>query len=111
MVFPPESCLIVHRRLINFTTLQCVEFLAAFPCKLSKLASRSWDTGTTLTEKFGASVIGAVHVRHLLHMTSGLPDYDGEDYARDQFNHRSKDYSPVRFPLACVRLVFGVQPH
>mmetsp|Transcript_117297 Transcript_117297/g.373673 ORF Transcript_117297/g.373673 Transcript_117297/m.373673 type:complete len:437 (+) Transcript_117297:65-1375(+) len=50
--------------------------------------------GTRLEDHFGAS-IASVHVEHLLHMTSGLADYDGEAFARDQFAHRSKAFGPV----------------
>lgn len=50
--------------------------------------------GTTLSQHFGDS-IEAVEVQHLLHMTSGISDYDGEGYARDQFADRSKDFGPV----------------
>lgn len=50
--------------------------------------------GTTLAAHFGDD-IDAVQIQHLLHMTSGLSDYDGEAFAADQFANRSKDFGPV----------------
>mmetsp|Transcript_26182 Transcript_26182/g.78678 ORF Transcript_26182/g.78678 Transcript_26182/m.78678 type:complete len:472 (+) Transcript_26182:176-1591(+) len=50
--------------------------------------------GTTLEDKFGTA-IKQVKVHHLLHMDSGVPDYDGEEYAKAQFAHRSRDFSPI----------------
>jgi len=50
--------------------------------------------GKTLMQHFGEA-IKAVQIQHLLHMTSGIADYDGESYARAQFANRSKDFSPV----------------
>lgn len=50
--------------------------------------------GTRLVDRFGPA-IEAVQVRHLLHMTSGLADYDGEAFAEAQFANRSKAFGPV----------------
>jgi len=50
--------------------------------------------GTKLSQHFGEE-IAKVQIQHLLHMTSGIQDYDGEDYARDQFANRSHDFSPI----------------
>jgi len=50
--------------------------------------------GTKLSDHFGL-VIETIQVRHLLHMTSGLSDYDGEAYAKDQFRNRSRDFTPI----------------
>jgi len=50
--------------------------------------------GTRLQNHFG-SAIEKVKIHHLLHMTSGIADYDGEAYAHDQFHNRNKDFGPV----------------
>ena len=50
--------------------------------------------GTTLADHFGEAV-GALEVRHLLHMTSGLSDYDGAAYTTAQFQRRAHDFSPL----------------
>ena len=49
--------------------------------------------GTTLASRL--PFIGEVRIRHLLHMTSGIADYDSEAYAAAQFSARQKDFSPV----------------
>jgi hypothetical protein len=36
-----------------------------------------------------------VKIHHLLHMTSGVSDYDGEAYAKAQFADRTHDFSPI----------------
>eukprot|EP00037_Helgoeca_nana_P000560 m.22240 g.22240 ORF g.22240 m.22240 type:complete len:452 (-) comp10683_c0_seq2:2082-3437(-) len=50
--------------------------------------------GTTLEDKFGPP-IKEVKIHHLLHMTSGVSDYDGEAYAKAQFADRTHDFSPI----------------
>lgn len=50
--------------------------------------------GTTLSQRFGDWING-VTVGHLLHMTSGIADYDGDQYTADQFADRSRDFGPV----------------
>jgi CubicO group peptidase (beta-lactamase class C family) len=50
--------------------------------------------GTRLADHFGTA-IEAVQIQHLLHMTSGIEDYDNDAYAKDQFAHRSMDIGPV----------------
>jgi CubicO group peptidase (beta-lactamase class C family) len=50
--------------------------------------------GTTLSQYFD-NRIQDVELQHLLHMTSGIADYDGEAYAHAQFANRSKDFGPV----------------
>lgn len=50
--------------------------------------------GTTLVQHFGAAIHG-VQIQHLLHMTSGIRDYDGEHFARDQFANRAKAFGPI----------------
>ena len=50
--------------------------------------------GTKLSDHFGEG-IDKVKVRHLLHMTSGLSDYDGSSYTKAQFNNRTHDFSPI----------------
>mmetsp|Transcript_55413 Transcript_55413/g.124547 ORF Transcript_55413/g.124547 Transcript_55413/m.124547 type:complete len:420 (-) Transcript_55413:34-1293(-) len=50
--------------------------------------------GLSLEQHFGAD-IHAVQIIDLLHMTSGIADYDGISYTRDQFANRSKSFSPV----------------
>jgi len=47
-----------------------------------------------LIDHFGDG-INDVLVHHLLHMTSGVPDYDGDPYAQAQFENRSKAFSPI----------------
>ena len=46
---------------------------------------------TTMEAKFGTA-IHTVLIHHLLHMTSGIADYDGEKYATDQFKDRERDF-------------------
>lgn len=50
--------------------------------------------GTVLSQHFGDG-ISQVQIWHLLHMTSGISDYDGEAFSRDQFANRSKAFGPV----------------
>eukprot|EP00041_Stephanoeca_diplocostata_P029915 m.892545 g.892545 ORF g.892545 m.892545 type:complete len:407 (+) comp23656_c1_seq14:41-1261(+) len=50
--------------------------------------------GSRLIDHFGTN-ISRVQIHHLLHMTSGLEDFDGEDYAQYQFSHRHYDFSPI----------------
>jgi len=51
--------------------------------------------GVKSLEEHFDSFIQNVTVHHLLHMQSGISDYDGEAYARDQFANKSKDFSPI----------------
>ena len=50
--------------------------------------------GTRLEDHFG-SPIRDVEIQHLLHMTSGIQDYDGEAFSAAQFANRSKAFGPV----------------
>lgn len=50
--------------------------------------------GTRLRDHFG-SRIDEVRVEHLMHMTSGIADYDGAAFTRDQFLQREKAFGPV----------------
>jgi CubicO group peptidase (beta-lactamase class C family) len=50
--------------------------------------------GTTLADHFGAE-ISKVLITHLLHMTSGLGDYDRGSYSADQFASPAHDFSPI----------------
>jgi len=47
-----------------------------------------------LQQHFGAA-IDQVQIQHLLHMTSGIQDYDGEAFSKAQFAKRSKAFGPV----------------
>ena len=44
-----------------------------------------------------------VTIRHLLHMTSGVEDYDTEAYRHLQYSHAAVDFSPARFAQLCPR--------
>lgn len=57
--------------------------------------------GRTLADHFG-SAIGAVQVGHLLHMTSGIADYDQGPFSKAQFANRSKAFGPVEIILNYV---------
>ena len=50
--------------------------------------------GTHLEAHFGSAIRG-VQIQHLLHMTSGIQDYDGEAFSAAQFANRSKAFGPV----------------
>ncbi|CAK9118787.1 unnamed protein product [Durusdinium trenchii] len=50
--------------------------------------------GTRLEDHFGSPIHG-VQIQHLLHMTSGIQDYDGEAFSRAQFANRSKAFGPI----------------
>ena len=55
--------------------------------------------GTRLADKFGPAA-NDLTIRHLLHMTSGLPDYDtswvkGDPWRSQQFAHPNHDYGPI----------------
>ncbi|CAJ1398374.1 unnamed protein product [Effrenium voratum] len=50
--------------------------------------------GTRLESYFG-SAIHKVQIQHLLHMTSGIQDYDGEAFSTAQFANRSKAFGPI----------------
>lgn len=65
--------------------------------------------GTRLRDHFGTK-IDLVHIEHLLHMTSGIADYDGEDFARDQFANRSKAFGPVEIIGRYVRPALSFAP-
>ena len=47
--------------------------------------------GTTMEDKWGAPIRG-VTIRHLLHMTSGIADYDAGPYKADQFASPHHDF-------------------
>ena len=51
-------------------------------------------SGLRLRDHCG-DAIDSVHIEHLLHMTSGIADYDGEAFAKDQFANRTKAFGPV----------------
>ena len=50
--------------------------------------------GTTLASALGPDV-AAVTIRQLLHMESGIHDYDGGAYTAAQFANRSREFGPV----------------
>ena len=50
--------------------------------------------GTRLEQHFGAE-IHRVTIYHLLHMTSGIQDFDGEAFSQAQFKDRSKAFGPI----------------
>lgn len=58
--------------------------------------------GTRLADHFGHP-INSVHVEHLLHMTSGIADYDDGAFAEDQLTHRAKAFGPVEILGKYVR--------
>lgn len=43
-------------------------------------------------------------------MTSGIQDYDGEEYARDQFRQRKRDFGPVEIISRYVNASFDFEP-
>ena len=49
---------------------------------------------TRLEQHFGPE-IHQVTIHDLLHMTSGIQDYDGEAFSKAQFENRSKAFGPV----------------
>ena len=51
--------------------------------------------GSKLADHFIDPRIRKVTIRDLLHMTSGIGDYDAPKYSRDQFAARGRDFSPV----------------
>jgi len=51
-------------------------------------------SGTRLADRFGKDV-EAIQVQHLLHMCSGIADYDNEAFAKAQFLDPSKPFGPV----------------
>lgn len=57
--------------------------------------------GVSIVQHFG-DVIKSVTVEHLLHMTSGIHDYDDANYSYDQFAYREKAYGPVEIILKYV---------
>ena len=59
--------------------------------------------GTSFSALFGAEAAAAVRIKHLLHMTSGIPDYDGEAYAEAQFGSRARDFDPLTIVVDYVR--------
>jgi len=50
--------------------------------------------GTTLASSLGADV-ASVTIRQLLHMESGVRDYDNDNYTRAQFADRAHEFGPV----------------
>ena len=50
--------------------------------------------GTSLSEHFGDGIKG-VTIRTLLHMTSGVNDYDRANYTSDQFARPGHDFGPL----------------
>eukprot|EP01060_Flectonema_neradi_P015671 TRINITY_DN22317_c0_g1_i1.p1 TRINITY_DN22317_c0_g1~~TRINITY_DN22317_c0_g1_i1.p1 ORF type:complete len:425 (+),score=89.66 TRINITY_DN22317_c0_g1_i1:46-1320(+) len=70
--------------------------------------------GTTLDYRFG-DVINEVTVRQLLHMTSGVPDYDttwlpGDPWRIRQYNNPLHDYGPIEIITDQSMNVPGVFP-
>ena len=57
--------------------------------------------GTTLHAHFGDWIDG-VTIENLLHMTSGVADYDGQAYATAQFGSRGRDFDPGTILLKYV---------
>jgi len=66
-------------------------------------------TGTKLQDKFGAK-IDDVQVHHLLHMTSGIGDYDRGNYSKDQFASPGHDFSPIEILTKYVPSKFDFEP-
>ena len=56
---------------------------------------------STLVDHFG-SAIEAVTIDHLLHMTSGIGDYDASAYTNAQFEDRTHDFGPVEILIGYV---------
>ena len=54
--------------------------------------------------------ISSVTVRHLLHMSSGLPDYDRGNYSKDQFASPGHDYCPEEILSKYVPRSFDFTP-
>jgi CubicO group peptidase (beta-lactamase class C family) len=65
--------------------------------------------GTTLSDHFGAD-IDKVEIHHLLHMTSGIGDYDRGNYSKDQFASPTHDFSPIEILGKYVPSVFDWEP-
>jgi len=63
--------------------------------------------GVSLRQLFGWEVLG-VTLQHLLHMTSGLSDYDGSGYATEQFANRTEAIDPISIVVDYVprKMVF-----
>jgi D-alanyl-D-alanine carboxypeptidase len=87
-----------------FTAPAVLQLVDQGVLKLSDPAAQHIDpalaqlNGTTMREHFG-SWIDAVTIEHLLHMTSGIADYDGAAYAEAQglmpgHGDRSHDFDP-----------------
>ena len=59
------------------------------------LTRSSTSSTSKLADHFIDPRIRKVTIRDLLHMTSGIGDYDAPKYSRDQFAARGRDFSPV----------------
>jgi len=64
---------------------------------------------THLEDKFGSQV-HQVTIRNLLHMSSGISDYDRGNYSLDQFKSPSHDYSPLEILSHYVPAAFDFEP-
>ena len=64
---------------------------------------------TTLASLFGPYVT-EMTVFHLLHMTSGIRDYDRAAYTDDQFANRSRDFDPLTIVLEYSRRPLEFEP-
>ena len=65
--------------------------------------------GTRLESHFGTA-IHAVQIQHLLHMTSGIQDYDGGAFSAAQFANRSKAFGPVEIVTRFVSPTLQFSP-
>eukprot|EP00435_Cladocopium_sp_Y103_P021304 s1357_g5.t1 len=72
-----------------------------------------WELNHTKLEHHFGSPIQQVQIQHLLHMTSGIQDYDGEAFSKAQFANRSKAFGPVETwqKLAGMRPPCGTRPY
>jgi CubicO group peptidase (beta-lactamase class C family) len=64
--------------------------------------------GSTLADKFGRN-IAKVRIAHLLHMTSGVGDYDRGPYTADQFASPAHDFSPIEILTKYVPAQFDFE--
>jgi hypothetical protein len=65
--------------------------------------------GTKLSDHFGPD-IDKVQIHHLLHMTSGIHDYDRGNYSQDQFASPTRDFDPIEIIGTYVPPGFDFQP-
>lgn len=88
---PPQPIHVAGRRFrVHMPTAHQIQ-----PCRLSVAFS---DTRLALQLSLIIAALWIapqVKIHHLLHMTSGVSDYDGEAYAKAQFADRTHDFSPI----------------